>query len=96
MEIAVDAVLAFAFLVLPFLLGLVLRTRFRWLIALGVPAAAIYWVVAYRDITGDEGDWTRGGEAVAYAGAFALGLVLPAWVLLAAFGRGLRLLIGRS
>ena len=84
-------VLFLAFTLLPFVAGLVLPVPFRVLIALGVAAAIIEAFLSYRNITGNEGDWTPGLEAALFTAVISL-LFLGLWIASASLGRGARTL----
>jgi hypothetical protein len=67
-----------AYFVVPFVAALLLRTGHRWLAALGLAAATLEWVLAYRDNQG--GDWSPGVELALVTGFFALVYYLPLWL----------------
>jgi uncharacterized membrane protein len=83
------AVMLLVFVALPFVVGLLLPGSFRWVIALAAVAAVAEAVVAYRDLTGDEGDWGPGLEAAIYAAMFST-VFFGIWIAFAAIGRGVR------
>jgi cytochrome c biogenesis protein CcdA len=81
-----------SYFVVPFVAALVIRRGHRWLAALGLPAAAIEWLLAYRD--NQDGDWNPGLELALFTGVFALIYYLPLWLLGVWVGRAVRRRLG--
>jgi hypothetical protein len=67
-----------AYFVVPFVVALVVRRGYRALVRLGLPAAAIEWVLAYYDNMGGESG--SGLELAFGTGLLALVYFLPLWL----------------
>ena len=83
MSAVLESVVTLGLLVVPPLLCAVRPHAFRYVVALGIVYASAEWALAYRSsLVEHGGDWTSGGELLAFTGFFAM-LFFALWVGLA-------------